>query len=75
MILAPNLGLVRISSQIAADRYSYIAMMGVVALVAAGLSRLWQGGRHVWPAAAVCCAAEAEAAAHSRRVLDTLSTR
>jgi hypothetical protein len=41
-ILAPNLGLVRIGHQIAADRYSYIAMMGMVVLVAAGICEMWK---------------------------------
>jgi tetratricopeptide (TPR) repeat protein len=39
VILAPNLGMVRTSTQIAADRYSYIAMIGGVVLLAAGLRR------------------------------------
>ena len=45
VILAPNLGLVRIGEQIAADRYSYIAMMGGVVLLAAGLCRIGQSLR------------------------------
>jgi tetratricopeptide (TPR) repeat protein len=55
VILAPNLGLVRIGGQIAADRYSYIAMMGVVVLAAAGLVRVFhlQVARRAWPVAAV----------------------
>ena len=40
VILAPNLGLIRIGPQIAADRYTYISMIGGVVLVAAGLSRV-----------------------------------
>jgi tetratricopeptide (TPR) repeat protein len=47
VILAPNLGIIRISLQLAADRYSYVAMLGGVVLAAAGLSRLgpllWRG--------------------------------
>jgi tetratricopeptide (TPR) repeat protein len=39
VILAPNSGLVPIASQIAADRYSYMAMMGLMVLLAAGLCR------------------------------------
>ena len=37
----------QISDQIAADRYSYMAMLGRVVLLAAGLCRFWQavGGR------------------------------
>ena len=42
VILAPNSGLIRISDQIAADRYSYMAMLGLVMLAAAGLCRLWR---------------------------------
>ncbi|HZW34531.1 MAG TPA: tetratricopeptide repeat protein, partial [Isosphaeraceae bacterium] len=41
VILAPNLGLIRVSNQIAADRYSYMAMLGGVMVAAAGFSRLW----------------------------------
>jgi tetratricopeptide (TPR) repeat protein len=54
VILAPNLGLLRIGMQIAADRYSYIAMMGVVVLAAAGLGHAWTWlwARRAWPAAA-----------------------
>ena len=37
VILAPNSGLVRISTQLAADRYGYVSMMGLVVLAAAGL--------------------------------------
>jgi Flp pilus assembly protein TadD len=59
VILAPNLGLVRISGQIAADRYSYMAMLGGVALLAAGLGRLWRVCRRGWPAAAVLTASSA----------------
>jgi len=40
VILAPNLGLIWIGPQIAADRYTYISMIGGVMLVAAGLSRV-----------------------------------
>jgi tetratricopeptide (TPR) repeat protein len=40
VILAPNAGLMRIGGQIAADRYSYLSMMGIVVLVAGGLSGL-----------------------------------
>jgi Tfp pilus assembly protein PilF len=52
VILAPNLGLVRIGEQIAADRYSYTAMLGAVALVAAAIGRILQGARRTrWLAA------------------------
>ena len=42
MILAPNSGLIRISDQIAADRYSYLSMLGWVVVAAAGLCGLWR---------------------------------
>jgi len=41
VILAPNSGIIRISHQIAADRYSYMAMLGWVVLAAGCLCRLW----------------------------------
>lgn len=44
-ILSPNSGLVRAGREIAADRYSYIAMMGLVVLLAAGLRLLVATGR------------------------------
>ena len=50
-ILAPNLGLMRIGDQITADRYSYISMFGMVALVAAGLCLLCLRARRVQPIA------------------------
>jgi tetratricopeptide (TPR) repeat protein len=40
IILAPNMGLMRIGNQIAADRYSYVASMPLFLLTAAGLYRL-----------------------------------
>ena len=42
VILAPNSGIIRISDQIAADRYSYMSMLGLVMLAAAGFCRLWR---------------------------------
>jgi tetratricopeptide (TPR) repeat protein len=42
LILLPNLGLVQIGQQIAADRYSYLAMMPLTVLLAAGLLRLFR---------------------------------
>jgi tetratricopeptide (TPR) repeat protein len=57
VILAPNLGLVKIGDQIAADRYSYIAMMGFVAPLAAGLGRMTEARRRSGPAAAGLSAA------------------
>lgn len=40
LILLPNLGLVQISRQIAADRYSYLAVVPLMILLAAGLLKL-----------------------------------
>ena len=51
VILAPNSGLVRIGDQIAADRYSYLAMMGGVMVAAAGLGRVWQTSWRARPGA------------------------
>ncbi len=42
VILAPNSGIIRISGQIAADRYSYMSTLGLVILAAAGFCRLWR---------------------------------
>ena len=42
VILAPNSGIIRISDQIAADRYSYMSMLGLVVLAAAGFCWLWR---------------------------------
>jgi tetratricopeptide (TPR) repeat protein len=38
VILAPNSGLVRIGNQIAADRYAFVAMLGLVPVLAAALA-------------------------------------
>jgi Tfp pilus assembly protein PilF len=46
VILAPNLGIVRISNQIAADRYAYVPTMGAVVLTAAGVG--WLGRQTRW---------------------------
>ena len=51
MILAPNSGIIRISDQIAADRYSYMAMLGLVMLAAAGFCRLWTWSSQTRPRA------------------------
>jgi tetratricopeptide (TPR) repeat protein len=48
VILAPNLGLVRIGNQIAADRYSFISMMGAVVLAAAGVAARLRPVRSGW---------------------------
>jgi cytochrome c-type biogenesis protein CcmH/NrfG len=45
VILAPSSGLVRIGSQVAADRYSDLAMLGLVAPAAAGLGLPWASPR------------------------------
>jgi tetratricopeptide (TPR) repeat protein len=57
VILAPNLGIVRICEQIAADRYSYIALFGGVVLLAAVLCRIGQSLRRSQPAGATFAAA------------------
>jgi Tfp pilus assembly protein PilF len=46
VILAPTLGLVRFGEQIAADRYSYLALTAGVVVLAGGLSRVWPAR---WP--------------------------
>ncbi len=51
VILAPNSGFIRISDQIATDRYSYMSMLGLVTLVAAGFWRLWRTAPHWRPGA------------------------
>jgi len=51
VILAPNSGIIRISNQLAADRYSYVAMLGWVILAAACLCRLWQTSSWARPGA------------------------
>lgn len=57
IILAPNSGLVRYGDQIAADRYSFLALMGGVALAAAGFRRAWRAGPFETRAAARLSAA------------------
>ncbi len=42
VILAPNSGIVRISDQITADRYSYMSMLSSVMLAATGFCWLWR---------------------------------
>ncbi len=42
VILAPNSGIIWINNQIAADRYSYMPMLGSVVLAAAGFCWLWR---------------------------------
>jgi len=56
VILAPNSGLKRIGTQIAADRYSFMAMIGLMVLAAAGLARLMTArSRAVAPACLATC--------------------
>ena len=56
VILAPNSGLKQIGTQIAADRYSYMAMFGLVVLAAAGLARLMTARRRaIAPACLATC--------------------
>ena len=45
VILAPNSGLIPVGPQLAADRYSYMAMLGGVMVAAAGLGRSWPVSR------------------------------
>jgi Tfp pilus assembly protein PilF len=45
VLLVPSSGLVRIGNQLAADRYSYLSMTGLVVLAAAGLGRPWASAR------------------------------
>ena len=49
VILAPNSGIVWISNQIAADRYSYMSMLGLVMVAAAGFCWLWRVSSHWRP--------------------------
>jgi len=42
LVLLPNVGLIRISRQLATDRYSYLAIMPLMVLLAAGLLAVWQ---------------------------------
>ena len=53
VILAPNLGVIRISERIAADRYSYIAMLGWVVVAAGIFCRLGQNSARPRPGAVV----------------------
>ena len=45
VLLAPSSGLVRIGPHLAADRYSYLSMAGLVVPVAAGLGLAWASTR------------------------------
>jgi tetratricopeptide (TPR) repeat protein len=51
VILAPNSGIIRIDDQVAADRYSYLSMLGWVVVAAAGLCRLWEATSRSRPGA------------------------
>lgn len=46
VILLPNLGVVQFSQQLAADRYSYLGIMPVMAVVAAAIAGLWRRASH-----------------------------
>jgi tetratricopeptide (TPR) repeat protein len=49
IILAPNLGIVRIGNQVAADRYSYVAQMSLIVLLAGGMARILEWlDRQAW---------------------------
>lgn len=48
-ILLPNLGIVQISRQIAADRYAYLAVMPIMIVAAHFIARLWRGGGEAAP--------------------------
>jgi Flp pilus assembly protein TadD len=56
VILSPNLGIVRIGNQIAADRYSYIALMPLVPLAAWGIARVVRVGLRSRPVGAASAA-------------------
>jgi hypothetical protein len=45
VLLAPTVGIVKFSTEIVADRYSYIPMMSLYVLAAAGLLRMLVGGQ------------------------------
>lgn len=49
ILLAPNLGIVQFSQQIAADRYAYFATMPLFVLLAAVLCRIAEGAPMPWP--------------------------
>jgi tetratricopeptide (TPR) repeat protein len=51
VLLAPNSGIVPFSGQIAADRYSYLATLGWVAVVAGCFCRVWQASLRARPVA------------------------
>jgi hypothetical protein len=46
VILLPNLGVVQFSQQLAADRYSYLGIMPILAVVAAAIADLWRIASH-----------------------------
>jgi tetratricopeptide (TPR) repeat protein len=52
ILLAPTLGLVQVGVQAAADRYTYMATVPLIALVAAGLQALRTRSGRAWKAAA-----------------------
>lgn len=48
IILLPNAGLIQISQQLTADRYTYLATMPLFVLLAAGLASLSRNSRTMW---------------------------
>jgi protein O-mannosyl-transferase len=57
VLLAPSSGLVRVGPHLAADRYSYLAMAGLVAPAAAGLGLAWASSRRARAVAVLAAAA------------------
>ncbi len=57
VLLAPSSGLVRIGPHLAADRYSYLSMAGLVVPVAAGLGLAWASSRRARAVALLAVAA------------------
>ena len=51
VVLAPNSGIIPFSGQLTADRYSYMAMLGCVPVIAGFLGRLWQASLRARPVA------------------------
>jgi protein O-mannosyl-transferase len=51
VVLAPNLGIIQYSEQIAADRYSYMAMLGPTVVLAGCLRGLWEKSSRARPLA------------------------
>ncbi len=58
VILAPNSGIIRITGQITADRYSYLSMLGWVSVAAACFCRIDQTSSRWRPAAFIALSSE-----------------